>query len=299
MRILDRILMNEEMERIVGTPRPAGGAFAAAEHVQIDNVAEYVFRDVKVGDSWTLSEDFPTIAPPWELAWYEYRRPSVIQSLAKFTPSMPDETPGMPDHVGVLVEGVPTDDGFVSRYYIYAATGKDVVRGPIVFQIDCDKEGRVTPEGIRVILDPSVPVTDAERRRLKMWLGGSDLLVPVLMATSLLHSKNVTIEREPPVDAGLQRSHRKRYGTERVRFHLLHIEPMRRVLRSAGAESDAPGEGVKVAMHIRRGYFGDYRDGRGLFGRWHGIFWWDQTVRGRADSGLVQKEYVVHAPRGR
>lgn len=297
MRILDRILAGETVEPVTGTLPPAAGAFAQAQHVQIDNVADYILGDAKVGQSWSLTEDFPTLAPPFELAWYEYRRPPTIPSIRAITDSDDDKVPGLPDQIGVLVEGVRTEDGgFVSRYYVYSTVAKMAIRGPFVFQIGCDEHGRATPDGISVEVLHNV--SDFERRTRMYWEAGADLLVPVLMATSLLHSKNVTIERESPIEAGLQRHHRRRYGTDRIRFHLLHIEPMRRVLRDAGAESDAAGAGLQVAMHIRRGYFGDYREGRGLFGKYHGIYWWDQMVKGKASAGLVTKEYVVHPAKG-
>ena len=33
--------------------------------------------------------------------------------------------------------------------------------------------------------------------------------------------------------------------------------------------------GLKRALHICRGHFKDYREGRGLFAKTHGIWWWD------------------------
>jgi hypothetical protein len=43
-------------------------------------------------------------------------------------------------------------------------------------------------------------------------------------------------------------------------------------LDAAGAKD--PG-GLPRALHIMRGHFKDYREGRGLFGKVHGMWWWD------------------------
>ncbi len=54
---------------------------------------------------------------------------------------------------------------------------------------------------------------------------------------------------------------------------------MRKQLAEAGAEGTG---GLKRALHIMRGHFKDYREGRGLFGKVHGMWWWDFRV---TDSG--------------
>jgi len=48
-----------------------------------------------------------------------------------------------------------------------------------------------------------------------------------------------------------------------------------------------------LPLHITRGHFKDYRDGKGLFGKYQGLFWWDQHVRGDPDNGVVLKDYHV------
>jgi hypothetical protein len=292
VRILDRLLAGEPYAYFNMVGLPPDEALHAAQPVLIDNVAEYVFRNVKVGDSWDLRTDFPNVAPPFEIAWFEYRRPPFIASLRQDHDAWPlDDTPGLPDHIGVLVEGRRRADGWTSTYWIWSQSAKEQMRGPIAFEFDCDAEGLLEADAtsVRVRLDVSLPDP-----AVQMLWGIADFLVPVLMATSLLHAKNVSIEREPPIDAPLQRAHAKRYGRPRVRFHVLHIDPMRKVLRAAGAET--PDTGVRQAMHLVRGHFLDYRDGRGLFGRFRGLYWWDQHVAGRLDEGFVAKEYVVHGP---
>jgi hypothetical protein len=95
-----------------------------------------------------------------------------------------------------------------------------------------------------------------------------------LLAISFCHCKNVDILREtvpPKVKAKRERSH----GWSPDAWHALKIEPMQKELRGAGA--DEPG-GLKRALHICRGHFKDYRGGHGLFGKVHGMWWWEPRL---------------------
>ena len=48
-----------------------------------------------------------------------------------------------------------------------------------------------------------------------------------------------------------------------------------------------------VSRHVRRGHFGDYRKGKGLFGRPKGVFWFSDTVVGDKKNGTIEKDYRV------
>jgi hypothetical protein len=47
--------------------------------VRVDNVADHFFADNSQED-WNPAKDFPNVAPPWPVAFFEYRVPSVINS---------------------------------------------------------------------------------------------------------------------------------------------------------------------------------------------------------------------------
>lgn len=68
---------------------------------------------------------------------------------------------------------------------------------------------------------------------------------------------------------------------------------MKKVLASEGG---AESTGIKRALHIARGHFSDYREGRGLFGKHHGIYWWDPQLRGSVSEGYAPKDYIIDAP---
>lgn len=85
----------------------------------------------------------------------------------------------------------------------------------------------------------------------------------------------------------------ERKGTPLLDYRVLNIEPMKRVLRSEGGLEEA---GPRVALHICRGHFKDYRDGPGLFGKHKSVYWWEGSVRGSLVRGKVEKDYQVNPP---
>ena len=60
-------------------------------------------------------------------------------------------------------------------------------------------------------------------------------------------------------------------------YKTLVIEPLKAILRNEGRAHE---HGLQKAMHICRGHFADYTQGRGLFGKYHGKYWMPSTVRG-------------------
>lgn len=78
-------------------------------------------------------------------------------------------------------------------------------------------------------------------------------------------------------------------------YYVLNIDPMKEILRTEGRSQTT---GLKNALHICRGHFADYRDGRGLFRKHKGVFWVSQHTRGSVTEGVVLKNHAVQAPHG-
>jgi len=114
------------------------------------------------------------------------------------------------------------------------------------------------------------------------------MMVPFFLSLSFLHCRNVHLVDKVP-DPRLSRAYQKRHGQPLVRYKVLEIEPMKRILSTAGRVQQS---GLKVALHICRGHFKDYRE-RGLFGKNKGIYWWDHALRGHAEQGVVVKDYKL------
>lgn len=112
------------------------------------------------------------------------------------------------------------------------------------------------------------------------------------LATSLLHCKNVVhVDQAPNAKQAFRaREFQKKTGKPAAKWKVLKIEPMVRVLREEGG---LEGNGITQALHICRGHFKDYSQGKGLFGRAKGLYWWDQHMRGNESAGVVIKDYKV------
>lgn len=116
------------------------------------------------------------------------------------------------------------------------------------------------------------------------------MLFPMWLALSFCHCKNVQIVPQTFTRYGKAQRYR---GRPRVMYHTLNIQPMRTVLRSEG---DSATTGLKRALSICRGHFKDYAQGKGLFGKLHGLYWWEQHLRGSSQQGIDVNDYSVQAP---
>lgn len=122
-----------------------------------------------------------------------------------------------------------------------------------------------------------------------MFVGGS--FFPAFLAISFMHCKNVTTEEIIPPEK-LNKKFKKRHRKELIRYHVLKIEPMRKILKTEGKSDEL---GIPKALHICRGHFKDYRQS-GLFGKIPGIFWWESHVRGQKEKGIILKDYEINKP---
>jgi hypothetical protein len=115
---------------------------------------------------------------------------------------------------------------------------------------------------------------------------------PALLTISFLHCKNVEIHAIIPPEK-LSKRHHKKHGRDLVRYHVLDIKPLRRLLdrHRAGSKED-----LRRALHICRGHFKTFTPDAPLWGRHIGTYWWAPHVRGSKSAGVVLKDYRVSAP---
>jgi len=115
---------------------------------------------------------------------------------------------------------------------------------------------------------------------------------PALLAISFLHCRNIEIRAVTPSERQ-SRSYRRRHGRDPVRYHVLDVKPIRRLLEGyrRGERND-----LRRALHICRGHFKTFAADAPLLGRAVGTFWWGPQVRGSREEGVVLKDYRVSAP---
>lgn len=272
----------------------------------VSNVAEY-FWAVSDKERWCWNQDFPNLAPPFECYWMEYRRPSGVQMNNWF-----DKRTGLfPDRAGVLSFVLETTPELAAknpwmkapeevleqvRWTLHCETYAQIderVCGPLTNTIFwLDEHGRILclpHEGL--VVPPSV----SYERRAEVAERAADvahpLIYPSALATCFIHCRNVTTqEHEAP--GAMQKAYEKRNKQPLVRYHTLVIDPMKEVLKREGGSEES---GLKKALHICRGHFADYTEGKGLFGKYHGRFWMPAHVRGKLKHGVVAKDYSVRA----
>jgi hypothetical protein len=172
----------------------------------------------------------------------------------------------------VVAEGMPDETHWILVGEVFSdyGRGRDIEGPHGTFFIPVDEQGRaITPPGMMAFCD------DDERAKDQM-LNVMTLFNPALLAISFLHCKNVALE-DHTVDRPLAKKHRLKYGREPVAYKTLVIEPLKQILRTEGRSDE---HGVAKAMHICRGHFADYRNGRGLFGKYKQMVWIPQVLRG-------------------
>jgi hypothetical protein len=111
----------------------------------------------------------------------------------------------------------------------------------------------------------------------------------VFYTLTLLACKNVRLVNEP-IRPRTPRVRGQR-NEPRVEFHMLHVDPLKQTVRNM--QSGEPLEQPDRRLHVCRGHFRDYRKGNGLFGKYHGLFFSPQHVRGNRKKGAIEKEYII------
>lgn len=299
-------------------------SLAMAEVIAADNVANFYFKESSKS-KWEMT-DFPNIAPPFEKFFIEFRIPSQMNVDGKIIES-PRHLRGMEGGcLFIVIDTKNTPDDFPtelkSNERIQAALDKSDIRwqisclpfiaiGGVIWEPVCAYTFAVSSLGVGIyevdgkyIFSTAVDMDMADYQAKRVGVEkntyvnalrdlASTVLDPALLAISFMHCKNVSLRKEnaPPK---LAKAYQKKHGRPLISYHVLDIEPMKKVLRTEGESQKT---GLKQALHICRGHFKDYSKGGGLFGKYKGLYWWDSTVRGSVSEGIVDKDYAVKSPK--
>lgn len=257
--------------------------------IEATNVMEYVYvEDPK--ERWTL-HDVVNFAPPFQRMWIEFASPRKsntegsmveanfwnVRKVAAYIQSSREQDKSWTSFVDILCRGLDNTIGLMGATdlsidrnglasFRYPAHTVPLVRGRPFFSIPEELENS---RAIYSILET--------------------ILVICGLTISFMHLKTTTIiAKEYPQK--LQRARIKNKKRPFIKYYVLEINPAIDILRSEGKSSV---QGLKKALHICRGHFKDYRDGRGLFGKYTGIYWWQEHTKGDKARGEVLKDYRV------
>jgi hypothetical protein len=262
--------------------------------LRIDNVADYYYHGSDQ-EYWDLKHDFPNLAPPYPAFWCEHHIVSHIHSKEKGHTDIAALV-GSRGRIGALIHALnPADvkgEGDLpegTRWILWAE---------LFIDYGLNKHDRPTgPHGSTFF------TIDALGRHLgKPWMQGfarpedanfmKSLMTfyhPTLLAMSFLHCKNVKVE-DNRVSKPLAKKWHEKTGRWPAQYKTLIIEPLKQILRHEGRSDQV---GVAKAMHICRGHFRDYREGRGLFGKYKQLVWFPQIIRGTKGKEAPPREMEI------
>jgi len=292
-RLFDEILNSTVMDKDLLK------SFSGAICIESSNVSDYYYESNQQ-EEWALNKDIPNIAPPFKIFFIEYKAPSVINSSGKPT-SVDNRIKGQKQGVlftSQLCEELPSDtqkmfpknsNWIVSATLIWSAYNQIILMANWVYG--------VTQEGLwatsnandfSYFFTPHTPSMKNKSPEEADILKG--LLHPALLAISFIHCRKQTklIEHEAPPKVQKKRERNSRPPL--TKYYTLDIEPLKEILKTEGRIHEV---GLQRALHICRGHFKDYSQGKGLFGKYKGLYWWDAIARGTERNGTIIKDYNV------
>jgi hypothetical protein len=235
----------------------------------VTNVYEYITRSN--GSKDIRSNDFPNIRPPASEVWLEWKllgRNEWIKTAGGilFTEKQGEEL------LAIYV-------GFIEQ-----KTGEIDPIPPLEFYIGLD--GTILSEKLFKFNGKKWTEEKFLNTPAKLFFN------PLFLSLSFMNCKNIERkENSPSTKIQKKRENKNRFPL--VTYHVLEIRSITKILREQG-KSDSLG--IKHALHICRGHFKDYNKGKGLFGKYKGLYWWDMHTRGSVDEGVVVKDYKVSPP---
>lgn len=262
---------------------------------------------------WDWREDFGSILPPWDYAWFEYSRPrryndnGTVREYSDWRPSQRTGATVVSHDVDRL-----KDEWSTSEWKWVMDIEEDVARALLhddvkyfvtynVYESDrngcfwlgerydfLDEHGNAVSDESR----RSVSVVPDQRGKHRRVKAVGQNTIPILFAISLCHCNNITIW-DDQVPEPVQKKRRKSGKNPGKTFKCLDIEPMKKQSRRESEEGESD---VERALHICRGHFKTYTEENPLFGKHTGTYWWPMHARGTQEAGEVEKSYRVDSP---
>ncbi|MBU0973883.1 MAG: hypothetical protein KKC20_24810 [Proteobacteria bacterium] len=228
----------EQVARIPDNNSQSKNLLLGAVVIQVNNAFEYLSE--KGMGLVDVTENAPIITPSHPVIWMEYDDYKgatlgfLIQKLDSTTPA---------------ARWTLKITEFTRKQYVSAGMPKPLSLGdgvsiPLKHRISLDVEGKIVSSGVHTF----TPDTGVD-----LELTGQDRLAVPLFALVLMNCANVKLKVVRRLDAG---------GF----FQVL----------KTGIVADQPQETEKMRAinSIRFGHQKDFRQGPGLFGRHHGLYWW-------------------------
>ena len=121
-----------------------------------------------------------------------------------------------------------------------------------------------------------------------MQVAGASLVAWTSLA--MMNCANITATEHKAPDA-FQKARQKSGKRPLVSYHTVQVD-LGKTPRQIGADQ-LPGDGATPRLHKKRGHIKDYRGGKGLFGRYKGVWYWGPALAGSEEEGVVVSDYEV------
>ncbi len=228
----------EQVARIPDDNSKSKNLLLGAVVIQVNNAFEYLSE--KVMGFNEVTENAPIITPTHPVSWMEYDD-NKGATLGFLIQKMDSTTPAARWTLKITE--------FARKQYTGAGMPKPLLLGdgvsiPLKHRISLDAKGKIVSSGVHTF----TPDTDADIDRI-----GQDRLAVPLFALILMNCANVKLKVVRRLEAG---------GF----FQVL----------KTGYGTDQQQDDVKkrAIYSIRFGHQKDFRQGQGLFGKHHGLYWW-------------------------
>jgi hypothetical protein len=283
----------------------ASPPIASAVPVDFNEIGKWYFEEAEI-EQYDMRANFPTLVSPWPVAFYEYKAPTVwkVYKDGKWV----NRHWGYGDcHVALYLRQFkvePTYDGITPEEAAdlaqikQAALGQQLKFVQIVDLYLGNKQHIQLPCGLVTYLDDngvwmgaSTKAYDTIKNKEELESMLRAMAYPFWFGISLLHCKNVKTVDECSLPPKLV-ARRQKQGQEIKTWKKIVIEPLRSSIRRG---EHGKGNGVSLAIRLARGHWKSYTEGKGLFGRLHGRWWWDDIACASTKID-TKREYQVKMP---
>ena len=324
MRLLDAVMQSDDIAQFVKEE------LDGVTVISCDNVSRYFFEETDQ-EHWDMN-DFPNIAPPFAYFWLDMKAPSKVISKERgitiWRPPAPEywgfQCYGIDlyskDEQDTFLETciaahrdhfqsiLPLSRWAMDMYLFVYQQGS--ITGPMwIWRLMVDDQGQIvrspktneaivssgcTSDWVQAQIDELAQDIGHEAAMIDMYHTILPYWYTALLSISFMHCKNTALD---PVNPPLKVPHnknQKRRGVQPyqpVPYKVLDIRPMKEVLRTEGQSHHVD---ASKALHICRGHFRDYSQGKGLFGKYKGIYWVAQHVKGTSSQGVTTKDYSIN-----
>jgi hypothetical protein len=115
-----------------------------------------------------------------------------------------------------------------------------------------------------------------------------------ILAMSMMNCKNIITRTNNPAKK-LNKSRKKKGKKPLISFKTIHVDPNQKSTAKTATTDGNEDTKPRGPVH---GHMKDYRSGKGLFGKYKGVYYWGPQLRGDATKGISLPDYTIDKKAG-